>query len=125
MALKEIMAVIRPNKVMSTKEALDKIGISSFTVLKVLGRGKQGGRVSELAYPISEELKRKLEDAPLSFIPKRLLIVVVQDGEVDQVVRTIIGVNRTNQHGDGKIFILPVDDAIRLRTGEHGSEAIL
>ncbi|SFM88844.1 P-II family nitrogen regulator [Thermodesulforhabdus norvegica] len=125
MALKEIMAVIRPNKVLTTKKALDEIGITSFTAYRVLGRGKQGGRVSELAYPVSEDLKRKLEDAPPSFIPKRLLMIVVKDSDVDLVVQKIIRVNRTGEQGDGKIFVLPVDDALRLRTGEHGLEALI
>ncbi|MBX6423088.1 P-II family nitrogen regulator [Thermosulfurimonas sp. F29] len=124
MILKEIIAIVRPNKMLSTKRALEEMGFSSFTAFKVLGRGKQGGRLKELAYRVSPEVAEKLETTSYAFIPKRLLSVVVPEAMVPRVVERIIRVNQTGEHGDGKIFVLPVEEVLRVRTGETGLSAL-
>jgi nitrogen regulatory protein PII 2 len=120
----EIIAIVRPNKMLATKKALEEIGLPSFTALKCFGRGRQGGRVGELTCPISPEIAKKAEQTPYTFIPKRLIIAVVPEAMVRKVVETIIKVNQTGQHGDGKIFVLPVEESVRVRTSEKGLEAL-
>ena len=119
--MKEIMAVIRMQKINQTKRALSDAGISSITVKDCLGRGK--GLVdfsvlkgAELGY---EEAISQLGDNQ-RLIPKRLIKVVVPDKLVKKTVTTIIKINKTGKSGDGKIFVMPVFDAIRIRTGENG-----
>ena len=120
----EILAIVRTNKMLATKKALEDIGLPSFTALKCFGRGRQGGRIEELTYPVSPEIAKKAEEAAYNFIPKRLIIAVVPESMVKKVVETIIKVNQTGQHGDGKIFVLPVENSMRVRTGEEGLEAL-
>lgn len=127
--MKEVMAVIRMNKVNQTKEALALEGFSSLNCRKVLGRGKK-----KVSYELIEDILSGAEMTSPSvaeslseghrLIPKRLLSLVVKDGDVKKVVDTIIGANKTGSPGDGKIFVMPVSDAIRVRTGETGEEAI-
>lgn len=124
MALKEIIAIVRPNKMLATKKALEEMGFPSFTAFKVLGRGKQGGRLKELAYRVSPEVAEKLETSSYGFIPKRLLLVVVPEAMVSKVVERIIRVNQSGEHGDGKIFVLPMEGVFRVRTGEKDLEAL-
>ncbi len=120
----EIIAIVRPKKMLATKKALAEMGIPSFTALKAFGRGKQGGRIEELAYRVSPEVAKKAEDSPYTFIPKRLIIAVVPEAMVAKTVQTIIRVNQTGQYGDGKIFVLPVEEIYRVRTGEKDLEAL-
>jgi nitrogen regulatory protein PII 2 len=120
--MKEVMAVIRMNMMNRTKNALAAAGISSFTATgRVMGRGK--GNVDfillEGAKEGYEEAVSKLGKGP-RLIPKRLLWVVVPDGLVQKTVETIIEVNQTGQAGDGKIFVMPVATAYRVRTAETG-----
>ena len=123
--MKEVMAIIRMNKMNVTKRALADAGYSSLTARKVIGRGK--GKVDFLllqgAQAGSEEAISQLGPGP-KLIPKRMLTLVVPDDKVAGVVQTIMSVNRTPSPGDGKIFILPVADAVRVRTGETGDDAI-
>jgi nitrogen regulatory protein PII 2 len=123
--MKEIMAIIRINKMNQTKQALADAGVASFTAHRVVGRGK--GKVDYLlmkgAEAGCEEAISQLGPGP-KLIPKRLLDVVVQDDLVPSVVRTIIEVNQTANPGDGKIFVMPVLDALRVRTGEVGEPAL-
>lgn len=120
--MKEIIAIIRMNKIQKTKDALVEIGCPSMTVDKVLGRGKQRG----LQLPRSniDPDDPMWEGIRMKYIPKRMISIIEEDEMVERVVRTIMDVNRTGKIGDGKIFICPVDDAIRIRTGERGNEAI-
>lgn len=126
--MKEVMAVIRRNMVNQTKSALAMAGINAMTARKVLGRGKK--KVGfELIKDVIEgsELSPSMVEAVSEshkLISKRLLTVIVSDDKVKTVVDTIINVNKTGNPGDGKIFILPVEDAIRVRTGEAGEEGI-
>lgn len=124
--MKEVMAVIRMNMMNKTKKALAEAGISSFTATgRVMGRGK--GNVD---YTLLEGAKEGYEEAIAQLgkgprlVPKRLLWIVVPDELVQRTVDTIIDVNQTGQPGDGKIFVMPTLDAVRVRTGETG-DAVL
>ena len=123
--MKEIIAIIRPKKVWATKDALEKLGFPSFMAVRVLGRGHQRGIAGEIACDIPEELKGQGKSGGMKYVPKRMLSVVVPNADTDSVVAEIIKVNQTAQIGDGKVFVLPVDDAMRLRTDETGDAAIL
>ncbi len=123
--VKEVVAVIRMNRMNETKQALVEAGVASFTARKVVGRGK--GKVDYLllqgAQEGREEAICQLGPGP-KLVPKRMLIVVVPDRLVPRVVGTIIDVNQTGNPGDGKIFVLPVREAVRLRTGERDDLAV-
>ena len=124
--MKEVMAVIRMDKMNKTKEALSEAGFSSFTATgRVLGRGRgivdyQLLQGAEEGYP---EAIKQLGDGP-RLIPKRILTLVVPARKAELAVETIIGVNRTGNPGDGKIFILPVTESLRVRTGETGAKIL-
>ncbi|AEH44922.1 nitrogen regulatory protein P-II [Thermodesulfatator indicus DSM 15286] len=120
----EIVAIVRPNKMLATKKALAEIGLPSFTAFACFGRGRQGGRIGELSYPVSPEIVEKAKELKPTFIPKRIILAVVPEAMVEKVVQTIIKVNQTGQHGDGKIFVLPVEESLRIRTGEKNLEAL-
>lgn len=123
--MKEVMAVIRMNKMNSTKQALVDAGVSAFTARKVMGRGqgKVDYRILKGAEDGHEEAISQLAPGPV-MIPKRLLTVVVPDQQVPLVVKTIIDANQTGQRGDGKVFVLPVLGAVRVRTGELDDVAL-
>lgn len=125
--MKEIIAIIRPKKVIPTKEALEKLGVPSLTALPVFGRGKQKGIAIELEIDIRPEILDQSIKAGrrMEYIPKRLFSIVARNEDVDTIVETIIKVNQTGEIGDGRIFICPVDDAIRVRTDEQGDSALL
>lgn len=112
--MKKIEAFIKPFKLDDVKSALMEIGIKGITVSEVKGFGRQKGHT---------ELYRGSEYR-VDFLPKSKLEVVVPDEQVDPVVEVITKVARTGQVGDGKIFILPVEDAIRIRTGESGDSVL-
>jgi nitrogen regulatory protein PII 2 len=122
--MKEIIAIIRPKKVGPTKEMLEKLGFPSVTAVQVLGRGRQRGIAGEVNMEISPELLSQGKSAGMKYIPKRQLTIIVSNADVDAVVKAIIKVNQTAQIGDGKIFVCPVDNAIRVRTDETGEKAI-
>jgi nitrogen regulatory protein P-II 1 len=109
-AMKKIEAFIKPFKLDDVKSALMEIGVKGLTVSEVKGFGRQKGHT---------ELYRGSEYR-VDFLPKSKLELFVADSEVDGVVETIIRVARTGSIGDGKIFVLPVEDAVRIRTGESG-----
>ncbi len=126
--MKEIIAIIRPKKVVPTKEALERLGVPSITAIPVIGRGRQRGIATELNIDIRPNVLvqgRLAGMKDLEYIPKRLLSIVAPNEDVDQIVETIIKVNKTSQIGDGRIFICPVDNAIRVRTDEQGDSALL
>lgn len=112
--MKKIEAIIKPFKLDEVKEALNSLGIKGMTVTEVKGYGRQKGHT---------EIYRGAEYV-VDFIPKVKMDVIVQDEQVDQVIDTIIKAARTGKIGDGKIFVLPVERVIRVRTGETGPEAI-
>jgi nitrogen regulatory protein PII 2 len=123
--MKEVMAVIRMNKMNETKEALMEAGIPSFTARKGLGRGKGqvDFRVLKGAQEGIPEAIALLGQGP-RLIPKRMLTVVVPDEKVGTVIKTLIKVNQTGSPGDGKIFVMPILDAVRIRTGQSADEAV-
>jgi nitrogen regulatory protein P-II 1 len=112
--MKKIEAIIKPFKLDDVKEALTEIGIQGMTVSEVKGYGRQKGH---------KEIYRGAEYV-VDFIPKIKIEIVAPSELAQQVVQKIIAAANTGKIGDGKIFILPVEEAIRVRTGEKGKEAI-
>ncbi len=138
--MKEITAIIRRDKLPETKKVLLDLGYPSLTIQSVEGRGKQRGAMcgdmdSELPESFCTAVKLKPTPSAYAidhtlpkvalFVPKRLLTIVVPDDVVATVVKSLIKVNQTGKAGDGKIFVSPVDGALRVRTGEKDGEAIL
>lgn len=126
--MKEVVAIIRMNKVSETKKALIENGIYGLHAIKVVGRGKMQVNFSLLdSLGAQEEIGGILADGLAKgsrLIPKRLLTILVRDGEVDKVVETIIKTNKGGNKGDGKIFVMPVLDTVTIRTGERGEAAV-
>lgn len=120
--MKEITAIIRMNKVQRTKDALLECGFPSFTVRRVMGRGKQKGLCFEFNPPLPDPEKEA--ETCIRFIPKRMFTIVVDDESVNEVVRKIIDVNQTGHAGDGKIFVSDISEALRIRTGESGEATV-
>jgi nitrogen regulatory protein P-II 1 len=112
--MKKVEAIIKPFKLDDVKEALTGLGIVGMTVTEVRGFGRQKGHT---------ELYRGSEYT-IDFLPKVKIEVVVPDGMVEKVVSTICGAAKTGSIGDGKVFVLPIGDTIRIRTGERGEDAI-
>ena len=112
--MKKIEAIIKPFKLDEVKDALNAIGIKGMTVTEVKGYGRQKGHT---------EIYRGAEYV-VDFIPKIKLEIIIGAEQVDQVIDTIVKIARTGKIGDGKIFVLPVERVVRVRTGETGSEAV-
>jgi nitrogen regulatory protein PII 2 len=123
--MKEVMAVIRMNKVNQTKKALADAGISSIHARECLGRGKGlvDMKVLKGAEQGYEEAISQLGSTQ-RLIPKRMISIVVPDELVSKTVTAIIASNQSGKAGDGKIFIMPVEDSIRIRTGESGNDTL-
>ncbi len=122
--MKEIMAIIRTDKVNITKEALGNAGFPAFCCRPCLGRGKKSLDAAVLNYimetgelPVSKVGEAFTETARL--IPKRILTLVIEDEQVDMAVKTIFKANQTGNPGDGKVFVLPVEETYKVRTGEN------
>ncbi|HEX7045491.1 MAG TPA: P-II family nitrogen regulator [Burkholderiales bacterium] len=112
--MKKIEAVIKPFKLDDVREALSEAGVTGLTVTEVKGFGRQKGHT---------ELYRGAEYV-IDFLPKVKIEVIVPDNQVDRCVEAIIAAARTGKIGDGKIFVYPVEQVVRIRTGERGEEAI-
>jgi len=112
--MKLITAIVKPFKLDDVKDALKAVGVAGVTVTEVRGFGRQGGHT---------ETYRGAE-YKIDFVPKVELTVVVDDGTVDAVVEAIAGAASTGKIGDGKIWVIPVDDVVRVRTKERGDEAL-
>ena len=121
--MKEIMAIIRPKKVTKTKEVLDSLGFPAMNAIRVMGRGKQRAILNEISFEINEPELLDMEGS-MRYIPKRMLSLIVHDEDVSLVVEAIMKVNHTGQIGDGKVFVCPIEEALRVRTMENGDEAI-
>jgi nitrogen regulatory protein PII len=106
--MKLIKAIVRPNKVDEVKEALSRLSISGMTVTEVRGHGKQKGHTAVY----------RGKEYNVSLLPKMEVEVVVSDGIVEDAIRAIIQVARTGEIGDGRVFVIPVEHAYRIRTGE-------
>jgi nitrogen regulatory protein PII 2 len=130
--MKEIMAIIRMDMIGKTKEALAEIGFPSITCKRVLGRGKKKIDFSLIKDYMTGEDISAIQDKKIAeqisevhrLISKRLVIILSKDEDVKKIVDTIIETNRTGNSGDGKIFVIPVTDSIRIRTEEIGDAAI-
>ncbi|HWQ63106.1 MAG TPA: P-II family nitrogen regulator [Methanospirillum sp.] len=138
--MKEIMAVVRMNKTNATKKALIEAGVAGFTAIKVLGRGKpvedeaviaeRKNKLLEMAVHESIDVE-EAERQVVSFLdgsrlfPRRLFTILAHDDDVPRIIEAITKANKTeNNVGDGSIFVMPIADAIRVRTGEAGEAAI-
>jgi nitrogen regulatory protein PII len=112
--MKKIEAIIKPFKLDDVKEALSEIGVYGMTVTEVNGYGRQKGH---------KEIYRGAEYV-VDFVPKIKIEIVVDDERVDEVVENVRNAANSGKIGDGKIFVLPVEQVVRVRTGETGSEAL-
>ena len=112
--MKKVEAIIKPFKLDEVKEALQDVGIQGLSVLEVKGFGRQKGHT---------ELYRGAEYV-VDFLPKVKIEVVLDDELVDAAIEAIISAAKTDKIGDGKIFVSPIEQAIRIRTGESGSDAL-
>jgi nitrogen regulatory protein PII 2 len=138
--MKEIIAIIRRDKFPATKRALDAIGCSAMTIYSVEGRGKQKGMLSEIDPELPEHyegvsrimtnptpsvyaLEHQITK-PVLYVPKRMLRIVVSGEKVAPVIEALMQVNRTGAHGDGKIFVSPVEEAWQIRTSQVGEEML-
>jgi nitrogen regulatory protein P-II 1 len=112
--MKMVTAIVKPFKLDEVREALSAIGVQGITVTEVKGFGRQKGHT---------ELYRGAEYV-VDFLPKVKIEVVLADDQVDAAIEAIINAAKTGKIGDGKIFVLPVEQAIRIRTGEEGNDAL-
>ena len=107
--MKLIKCIVRPNKVDEVKDALEKIGISGMTVTEVRGHGKQKGHTAIY----------RGKEYNVSLLPKMQIEVVVADSVVEDAIRVVVQSARTGEIGDGRVFVLPVEQTYRIRTGER------
>lgn len=117
--MKKIEAIVRPERVQPVVDALEANGILGLNVTQVTGRGRQKG--------VTVHTGRGVETTQVNMLPKAKIEVVVADPDVDKVIAAIVGAARTNSQGsvgDGKIFVSPVSDAVRVSSGERGDAAI-
>ncbi len=112
--MKKIEAIVRPEKLDEVRKALEEKGIVGMTVSEVQGRGRQKGVC----------LQWRAGEYCIEFLPKLKLDIILDDKDLETAIAEITGAARTGQNGDGKIFVYPVEDVIRVSTGEHGKEAI-
>src|SRR5213079_50973 len=112
--MKKIEAVIKPFKLDEVKEALHEVGLQGITVVEAKGFGRQKGHT---------ELYRGAEYV-VDFLPKVKIEIVLDDAKAAQIVEVIVQAARTGRIGDGKIFVMPAEEVVRIRTGERGSDAV-
>lgn len=112
--MKKIEAIIRPEKLDEVKMALEEIGCMGMTISEVKGRGRQMGLVQQW----------RGREYRVDLLPKVKLEIVIQDKLVEEVISIIIESGKTDNVGDGKIFVYPVEDVVRVRTGERGDHAV-
>jgi len=123
--MKELIAIVRMNMMNKTKRALAEVGLGSITARDALGRGKGIVDLHLLkgAEHGFEEAIAQLGQSQ-RLIPKRAILMIVNDDLVEKAVKTIIKTNRTGKSGDGMIFVMPCQDAVRVRTGESGEDTL-
>lgn len=112
--MKKVVAIIRPNKLDEVKDALEEVGCHGVTVTEVKGRGRQLG--------ITESYRGS--DYRIDMLPKTRLEIVVSSKNVEKIIKAIVETAQTGDIGDGKIFISPVEEVVRIRTGEKGDKAV-
>src|SRR4029078_9327784 len=113
-AMKKIEAIIRAERLQEVQDALDELGVSGLTVTEVMGCGRQKGYTEQY----------RGSRANISLLPKIKVESVLPDHVVDQAVEAIVGAAYTGQPGDGRIFVWPIEQAVRIRTGERGGEGV-
>lgn len=112
--MKKVTAVVRPEKLEALKDALNAQGVAGMTVYETLGCGSQRGWTEYV----------RGQEVMLNMIPKVKVELVVRDSQVENLINVICGVARTGEVGDGKIFVYPVEECVRIRTGERGGDAV-
>jgi nitrogen regulatory protein PII 2 len=137
--MKEVTVIIRRDKVPETKQVLDALGYPSVTLQSVEGRGRQKGDMcAEMDSEMPDSFCTGVNLTPTSstyalehtlpkialYVPKRMLTMIVPDDTVNLVVESIVKANQTGEHGDGKIFVSPIEMAVKIRTGERDEESI-
>ncbi len=121
--MKEINAIVRMNKIQKIKAALVEAGYHSISIHQVTGRGKQRGLLYDFSKYVEED--DEAAKAPSQFLAKRMIVLVVEDKCAEKVIEIIMEAGRTGEVGDGKIFVMPVGDVVRIRTAETGDAALL
>ncbi len=112
--MKLVMAIIRPHKLQEVKDALSELGLAGLTITEVRGHGRQRGQV---------EKYRGLEYT-IDLLPKVKIEVVCDDHRKDEVIETIMNAARTGEIGDGKVFVIPIEESIRVRTGDRDEDSL-
>ena len=125
--MKQVIAIIRMNMMNATKQALTEAGFPCFTVRKVIGRGKGNvdhNVIQGAEADAPEAIARLRDDGPM-LLPRRMMTLAVADESVPKIIEAVIRANRTGKRDDGKIFVVPIAEAIRIRTGETGTTALI
>jgi nitrogen regulatory protein PII 2 len=124
--MKEVMAIIRMNMMNKTKRALVDAGISSMYAKECLGRGKGTVELPHYLGGAEKQYEDMIQELGVvgRLIPKRMINMIVPDKLVKTVINTIVGINKTGRSGDGKIFVMPISESWRIRTGESGDEVL-
>jgi nitrogen regulatory protein PII len=112
--MKMIVAVVRPHKLEDVRQALEESGVVGVTVTEVRGHGRQRGQVE----------RYRGAEYTIELLPKVRVETVVADDKVDRAIESIIAAARTGEIGDGKVFVLPVEESVRVRTGERGEDSL-
>ena len=112
--MKKVEAIIRPERLQNVQDALDELGVSGLTVSEVMGCGRQKGYTEQY----------RGSRANISLLPKIKVEAVVPTDVVEQVVDAIVGGAYTGETGDGRVFVVPIEESIRIRTGERGEETV-
>ncbi|MCC6094329.1 MAG: P-II family nitrogen regulator [Eubacterium sp.] len=118
--MKEIMIIVRPRRYFKTKEILSEHRFYAMSTKEVLGRGK-----NTVKYMSADEKATYDAAYENSLVAKKMIEMVVPDKDVDEVVRLVLQVNQSGNEGDGKIFVLPVNNSFRIHTGESGDDALI
>lgn len=114
--MKEVIIILRPKMYFKTEQALVDAGFHSMTIKEVVGRGKK---------PVQYDMDNGESEIKHRVVAKKMIEMFVRDEDVQRLIDTVVEVNKTNMAGDGKIFVLPVKNAVRIRTGEQGIDAII
>jgi nitrogen regulatory protein P-II 1 len=112
--MKKVEAIIRPERLQNVQDALDELGVSGLTVTEVMGCGRQKGYTEQY----------RGSRANISLLPKLKVEAVVPNDVVDRAVDAIVGGAYTGETGDGRVFVIPIEESIRIRTGERGEETV-
>ena len=118
--MKEIMIIVRPRRYFKTKEILSENRFYAMSTKEVLGRGK-----NTVKYMSADEKQTYNAAYENSLVSKKMIEMVVRDEDVDKIIELVLQVNKTGNEGDGKIFVLPMNNSYRIHTGESGNDALI